>query len=217
MSLGVGDAGYRADLAAGRDDRERRRVGAFQGVGQRVVVDVRRGDGEADVRAHGAVLVRTATLRVSVRFANVGAVLLTVMPTALVTVVAATARRVMPLEAVVFDGVGAELHGEVRGRGCQGRRQGEFDLGSSYARRARRRGDAVGLDGDLGPIGRADVLAERQDHLRAVGRRRRRIGAGGDERRADAVNLVPGVGGERSVVEVGADGRAAGGPRSCRR
>ena len=39
----------------------------------------------------------SATLRVSVRFANVGAVLLPVVPTALVTVVAAAAR--LPLEA----------------------------------------------------------------------------------------------------------------------
>ena len=66
-------------------------------------------------------------------------------------------------------------------------------------------------DGDLGPIDRADVLAERQDHLRAVGRRRRRIGAGGDERRADAVDLVVGVDGDRDVVEVDGGGRAAGG------
>ena len=112
----------------------------------------------------------------------------------------------------VLDGEGGELHGEVRGRGGQGRRQGDFDLGSSPVRRGRRQGDAVGLDGDVGSKDQAEEgLAERQDHLRAVGRRRRRIGAGGEERRADAVDLVRGVDGDRGVVEVGADGRAAGG------
>ena len=45
-------------------------------------------------------------------------------------------------------------------------------------------------DGDLGPIGRADSLAERQDHLRAV-------------------DLLPGVDRHRAVVEVGVEGRAA--------
>ena len=80
-----------------------------------------------------------------------------------------------------------------RGRGGQGRRQGEFDLGCSRARRGRRRGDAVGLDGDVAMTDRADVLAEHQQHRLAVGRRRRRIAAGGDKRRADAVDLVPGV------------------------
>ena len=86
-----------------------------------------------------------------------------------------------------------ERHGEHHG-GVYDGTEVEFDLGSSRSRRARLRDVAPpDRDGDLGPIGRADGLAERQDHLRAV-------------------DLLPGVDRHRAVVEVGVEGRAAGGP-----
>ena len=200
----VGDAGFRRELPGRRVEVERCRVGVLQGVGQRVVVPVgRRRQRRADVRVRRRVLGHLARGRSGGEFRGcvgddrVGH--------------AGRCQGEVAVADGVVDGVGGERHGERRGRVCQGRRQGEFDLGSSHARHRRRQVDAVGLDGDVAMTDRSDVLAEHQQHRLAVGRRRRRIGAGGDERRADAVDLVPGVDHDRGVGEVGGDGGAAGG------
>ena len=137
---------------------------------------------------------------------TVGAV---VLPIALITAVAGTAR--LPLLAASSTASAASATVSITVASIMVLRSSSTVVPTTLAALVCATLPPPDPDGDLGPIDRADVLAERQDHLRAVGRRRRRIGAGGDERRADAVDLVVGVDGDRDVVEVDGGGRAAGG------
>ena len=126
----VGDAGFRRELPGRRVEVERCRVGVLQGVGQRVVVPVRRRrERRADIRVRRRVFGHLARgrsggeFRLRVGDDRVG-----------------HGGRCHGEDAVasgVFDGVGGERHGEHHGGVYEGA-EVEFDRGISHdVRRAR--------------------------------------------------------------------------------